>query len=258
MKRFVKVIVTTVITLTLAVFALTACNDGGEGGGTAPVGDNVFREGMTYAELMQVIDEMDNFTIEVTTNAYYDRNMLERSIYRISDNLIFETYDSYFDGSSSVEYIFFGEETSENYEGTLDITYTVTESNYLTTAGGNRIPIDENGDVIYYGEKKPTESDDRTASYSELLNVFDEYLAESESGASTANPKAVSAGDTFSLTFNGDSMQIYYVSADKSFELTVVLSNLNATVCDIPAHIYEKRTICEWDLDAIFGTDIFL
>lgn len=53
-------------------------------------------------------------------------------------------------------------------------------------------------------------------------------------------------------------MQIYYVSADKSFELTVVLSNLNATVCDIPAHIYEKKTICEWDLDAIFGTDIFL
>lgn len=62
MKRFVKVIVTAVITLTPAVFALTACNDGGEGGGTAPVGDNVFREGMTYAELMQVIDEMGNFT----------------------------------------------------------------------------------------------------------------------------------------------------------------------------------------------------
>lgn len=114
MKRFVKVIVTAVITLTLAVFALTACNDGGEGGGTAPVGDNVFREGMTYAELMQVIDEMDNFTFIETAsgneyNGYTPWQLTEKFDGR---TLVYEVENELFEGSLLRQYIFY-EETTE-------------------------------------------------------------------------------------------------------------------------------------------------
>ena len=63
MKRFVKVIVTAVITLTLSVFALTACQDGGEGRGAASLRHNVFPEGKNYPELMPDINAKDKFTL---------------------------------------------------------------------------------------------------------------------------------------------------------------------------------------------------
>ena len=240
MKRFVKVIVTAVITLTIAVFALTACNDGGEGGGTAPVGDNVFREGMTYAELMQVIDEIDNFTFIETApgneyNGYTPWQLTEKFDGR---TLVYEVENEVFEGSLLRQYIFY-EETTEPVWGIGDIMTFVAEYNIY---GENYDPNSDNytptadGEIVWHTLEKTIPLDDKYES-EDIKNVFRDYISADENGY----PVISSADHGVSIELDGTTLR---VNLEEGY--TLAITNVNATDCTIPQEIHALKDQCVW------------
>lgn len=240
MKRFVKVIVTAVITLTIAVFALTACNDGGEGGGTAPVGDNVFREGMTYAELMQVIDEMDNFTYTETLSGYSGNGYIPWGITEKidGDTLVYEVTNEVFEGSLTMQYVF-REETTEPLWGIGETTTFVAE---YSISGENYDPYDENytptpdKNIVWRSFEKTIPLDD----YNErekIKKFLKGYISADENGY----PVISSADHGVSIELNGTTLR---VNLEEGY--TLAITNVNATDCTIPQEIHALKDQCVW------------
>lgn len=242
MKRFVKVIVTAVITLTLAIFALTACNDGGEGGGTAPVGDNVFREGMTYAELMQVIDEMDNFTFIETAsgneyNGYTPWRLTEKFDGR---TLVYEVENELFEGSLLRQYIFY-EKTTEPVWGIGDIMtfvaeYNIVGENYNYDPDSDNYTPTADGEIVWRTLEKTIPLDDKYES-EDIKNVFRKYISADENGY----PVISSADYGVSIELNGTTLR---VNLEEGYALSI--TNANATDCTIPQEIHALKDRCVW------------
>ncbi len=242
MKRFVKVIITAVITLTLAVFALTACNDGGEGGGTAPVGDNVFREGMTYAELMQVIDEMDNFTYTVTLSGYSGNGYIPWGITEKfdGDTLVYEVTNEFFEGSLLRQYIFY-EETTEPVWGIGDIMtfvaeYNIVGENYNDDPDSDNYIPTADGEIVWRTLEKTIPLDDKYES-EDIKDVFRSYISADENGY----PVISSADHGVSIELNGTTLR---VNLEEGY--TLAITNVNATDCTIPQEIHALKDQCVW------------
>lgn len=242
MKRFVKVIVTAVITLTLAIFALTACNDGGEGGGTAPVGDNVFREGMTYAELMQVIDGMDNLTFIETApgneyNGYTPWQLTEKFDGR---TLVYEVENELFEGSLLRQYIFY-EETTEPVWGIGDIMtfvaeYNIFGENYNYDPDSDNYTPTADGEIVWHTLEKTIPLDDEYGS-EDIKNVFRNHISADENGY----PVISSADHGVSIELNGTTLR---VNLEEGYALSI--TDVNATDCTIPQEIHALKDRCVW------------